>query len=102
KMALIFRWYLGMASRWAINGVPDRGADYQIWCGPAMGAFNEWVRGTYLAAPENRRVAEVAIHLLRGAAFATRVHQPALSGVRPPNVCAEYRRVPLNLPVGGV
>jgi len=100
KMALIFRWYLGMASRWAIAGEPDRGADYQIWCGPAMGAFNEWVRGTYLAAPENRRVADVATHLLRGAAFVTRVHQLALSGVRLPSSCAEYRPVPLNPQLG--
>jgi PfaD family protein len=101
KMALIFRWYLGMASRWASVGDPDRGADYQIWCGPAMGAFNDWVRGTYLAAPENRRVAEVGIHLLRGAAFATRVHQLALSGVRLPSSCAEYRPVPLDPRLGG-
>jgi trans-AT polyketide synthase, acyltransferase and oxidoreductase domains len=101
KMALIFRWYLGMASRWATVGDPDRSADYQIWCGPAMGAFNEWVRGTYLAAPENRRVADVAIHLLVGAAFATRVHQLALSGVRLPSSCAEYRPVPLDPRPGG-
>ena len=45
KMALVFRWYLGMSSRWAIDGDADRRADYQIWCGPAMGAFNAWVAG---------------------------------------------------------
>ena len=60
KMALIFRWYLGLSSRWSNHGEAGREADYQIWCGPAMGAFNDWVRGSYLEAPENRRVVEVA------------------------------------------
>ncbi len=45
KMALVFRWYLGLSSQWAITGEATRRLDYQIWCGPAMGAFNDWVRG---------------------------------------------------------
>ena len=45
KMALVFRWYLGMSSQWANQGEPARTVDYQIWCGPAMAAFNDWVRG---------------------------------------------------------
>ena len=49
KMALIFRWYLGLSSRWSSSGEKGREVDYQIWCGPAMGSFNDWVRGTYLA-----------------------------------------------------
>ena len=40
-----FRWYLGMSSHWANQGDPSRTVDYQIWCGPAMAAFNDWVRG---------------------------------------------------------
>lgn len=98
RMALIFRWYLGMASRWAVTGEADRTADYQVWCGPAMGGFNEWVRGTYLAALENRRAADVAHHLMRGAAFASRVHQFALNGVRLPSACTEYVPTPLAAP----
>ncbi|TCO60619.1 PfaD family polyunsaturated fatty acid/polyketide biosynthesis protein [Actinocrispum wychmicini] len=94
RMALVFRWYLGMSSRWATSGETDRAGDYQIWCGPAMGSFNEWARGTYLAAPENRRVAEVATHLMRGAAFVTRVQQLALAGVRLPAACRDYQPVP--------
>src|SRR5439155_671323 len=42
KMALTFRWYLGLSSRWANAGEPTRQGDYQVWCGPAMGAFNDW------------------------------------------------------------
>ncbi|MDX9851473.1 MAG: PfaD family polyunsaturated fatty acid/polyketide biosynthesis protein, partial [Anaerolineaceae bacterium] len=37
KLALIFRWYLGLTSRWSVVGEPGREMDYQIWCGPAMG-----------------------------------------------------------------
>ncbi|WP_433192825.1 PfaD family polyunsaturated fatty acid/polyketide biosynthesis protein [Nocardia sp. CA-107356] len=94
KMALVFRWYLGMASRWAVVGEADRTLDYQIWCGPAMGSFNEWVRGSYLAAAENRRVADVAMNLMYGAAFTTRIQQLALVGVRVPRTCADYRPAP--------
>ncbi len=73
KMALIFRWYLGLSSRWSNVGESGREMDYQVWCGPAMGSFNEWVRGTYLEQPENRRVADVSIQILQGAAYLYRV-----------------------------
>jgi PfaD family protein len=72
KMALVFRSYLGQASRWAIGGDASRKADYQVWCGPAMGAFNEWVRGSFLEPAENRDVATVARNLMLGAAVVTR------------------------------
>ncbi len=69
KMALVFRWYLGLAARWATQGTPGREMDYQIWCGPAMGAFNARVQDTPLASPENRRVAEVGRWMMEEAAF---------------------------------
>ncbi len=68
RMALVFRWYLGLSSRWANAGQADRQLDYQVWCGPAMGAFNEWTAGTFLAKPENRSVVLAARNLLYGAA----------------------------------
>jgi PfaD family protein len=68
RMALVFRSYLGLSSRWANAGEPTRMMDYQVWCGPAMGAFNEWARGTFLEKPENRRVVVVAETLIHGAA----------------------------------
>ncbi|MEW6650705.1 MAG: 2-nitropropane dioxygenase, partial [Chloroflexota bacterium] len=73
KMALVFRWYLGLASRWSNRGEKGREMDYQIWCGPAMGAFNEWVRGTYLEEAGNRRVVDIALHILTGAAYFKRL-----------------------------
>ena len=82
KMALLFRWYLGLSSRWANAGVTERQIDYQIWCGPAMGAFNEWTRGTALEQPANRNVANVALNLMYGAALFTRINQLRMQGVR--------------------
>jgi PfaD family protein len=49
RLALTFRWYLGLTSRWARVGDEDRKRDFQIWCGPSMGAFNDWVAGSHLA-----------------------------------------------------
>lgn len=73
KMALIFRWYLGLSSRWSNTGEVGREMDYQVWCGPAMGAFNQWTRGTYLENFEQRSVVNVARQLLYGAAYLKRV-----------------------------
>ncbi len=82
KMALVFRWYLGQSPVWANRGEPDRKLDYQVWCGPAMGAFNEWVKGSFLDALEQRRVATVAWNILFGAAVLTRADQLKRHGVR--------------------
>ncbi|HEX4381741.1 MAG TPA: PfaD family polyunsaturated fatty acid/polyketide biosynthesis protein [Myxococcales bacterium] len=81
KMALVFRWYLGLASRWAINGDLQRRPDYQIWCGPAMGAFNTWTKGSFLETPENRSVVQIALNLLEGAAVIARAQQIRSFGV---------------------
>ncbi|MFI5299377.1 MAG: PfaD family polyunsaturated fatty acid/polyketide biosynthesis protein [Polyangiales bacterium] len=96
RMALVFRWYLGKASRWAIDGDTDRTLDYQVWCGPAMGAFNEWVRGTFLEAPENRSAVQIARNLLEGAAAVTRAQQLRTFGAPMPASAFEWRARPLD------
>ncbi len=73
KMALVFRWYLGLASKWALEGNRERKMDYQIWCGPAMGAFNQWVKGTFLEKSDNRQAALIGLNLLFGAGVCTRI-----------------------------
>ncbi len=73
-MALVFRSYLGRASTWANSGDQSRKIDYQIWCGPSMGAFNQWAKGTFLEKRKNRRIVTVAMNLMFGAAVATRVN----------------------------
>ncbi|MGI5506399.1 PfaD family polyunsaturated fatty acid/polyketide biosynthesis protein [Lentzea sp. CA-135723] len=80
RMALLFRWYLGMASRWASTGDENRRLDYQIWCGPAIAGFNDWAGSTYLADPDRRKVADVALHLMKGAAFTTRAARLRAAG----------------------
>ena len=47
--------------------------DFQVFCGPSMGAFNRWVNGTYLESPQNRKVADVAINLINGALYLKRI-----------------------------
>jgi PfaD family protein len=84
KMALVFRWYLGQSSRWANQGDAGRKIDYQVWCGPAMGAFNEWTRGSFLERPENRRVVTVAMNILYGAAVMVRAAGLRFQGVNLP------------------
>ena len=91
KMALIFRSYLGLSSRWSNIGEPGREIDYQIWCGAAMGAFNDWVRGTYLAEPSNRRVVDIAEHLIIGAAYLYRMQNLKLQGISMPAEYWNYR-----------
>jgi PfaD family protein len=91
RLALIFRWYLGQSSRWANAGEPTRKADYQVWCGPAMGAFNEWARGSFLETAGNRRIVTVALNLLYGAAFLLRLNVLRCHGV---TVAPEWAHVP--------
>ena len=90
KMALVFRSYLGQSSRWATTGNPDRRMDYQIWCGPAMGAFNAWVRGSFLEAPEQRNTVTIAMNFLFGACILTRAHWIRSQGVLLPFNAAAY------------
>jgi PfaD family protein len=90
KMALVFRWYLGQASRWANAGEPSRQVDYQVWCGPAMGAFNEWTKGSFLEDPKERRVAVIGLNLLAGAAYLTRVHCLRCQGLALPSSTAAF------------
>jgi PfaD family protein len=95
RMALVFRSYLGLAARWAIDGVEDRESDYQVWCGPAMGGFNRWVEGSVLEAPAARTVAQVALNLLEGAAVVTRAQQLRSYGVPVPGTAFDFRPRPL-------
>ena len=95
RMALVFRWYLFNGAQWAREGHTARRADYQIWCGPAMGAFNEWVRGSFLEPVETRTVRQIALNLLEGAATVTRAGQLRAAGVAMPASAFDFRPRPL-------
>lgn len=68
KMALIFRWYFVHSTRLALDGSSLHKVDYQVHTGPALGAFNQLVRGTKLEGWRNRHVTEIAELLMCGAA----------------------------------
>jgi trans-AT polyketide synthase/acyltransferase/oxidoreductase domain-containing protein len=95
RMALVFRWYIGLASHWAIQGLASRKMDFQIWCGPAMGAFNRWARGSFLAERSNRGVVQIALNLLEGAAVVTRAQQLRSIGLPVPDAAFSYHPRPL-------
>jgi PfaD family protein len=96
KMALVFRSYLGRSSVWSIQGDQSRKIDFQIWCGPAIGAFNEWAKGSFLEKPENRKTVTVAMNLLLGAAFLTRINWLTVQGVSLPPGLGKYTPVELS------
>jgi len=105
-MALVFRWYLGQSSRWANSGESTRVVDYQIWCGPAMGAFNEWVRGSFLEKPENRKAGIVALNLLHGATQLMQFRISSLLGLakqgNPSPLPVEFEKLKEQLGYAGV
>jgi trans-AT polyketide synthase/acyltransferase/oxidoreductase domain-containing protein len=68
RMALVFRRYFQDTSHWAITGDQDRRVDFQVHCGPALGAFNQWVAGTDLEHWTGRHVDAIAERLLDDAA----------------------------------
>ena len=96
RMALVFRWYLGQAAHWAKDGVPNRAIDYQVWCGPAMGAFNEWVAGSFMEEPARRDVATVAFNILFGAAMLIRANSLCTQGVAMPDESLTIEPIEIN------
>jgi len=81
RMALVFRWYFGRALALALEGDVANKADYQIYCGPAMGAFNQWVKGSGIEDWRNRHVDQIAEQLMRETAglMNARLKGPAAS-----------------------
>lgn len=63
RVAMLFKHYFSYASEQALTGGGDR-TNYQIHCGSAMGAFNQWVKGTSFESWQKRRVATVTEKLL--------------------------------------
>ena len=69
KMSLLFRWYFIHSTRIALNGISSEKVDFQIQCGPAMGSFNQWIKGTRLEDWHNRHVDEIGFLLMREASL---------------------------------
>jgi trans-AT polyketide synthase/acyltransferase/oxidoreductase domain-containing protein len=69
RMLLLFKWYLMRSTEQAITGDSKHRVNYQIFCSPALGAFNQWVKGTDLEDWRNRHVDRIAVHLMRETAL---------------------------------
>ncbi|GAA0688373.1 hypothetical protein GCM10009429_11940 [Dyella marensis] len=68
KMALVFRWYFAYCTRIAMEGKGEDRVNYQIQTGPALGSFNQWVKGTALEPWTARHVDDIAVRVMEGAA----------------------------------
>lgn len=68
KMAMIFQWYFVHSNRLAMRGERGGKVNFQIQCGPAMGAFNQWVKNGALRDWRNRHVDGIGELLMQGAA----------------------------------
>lgn len=81
KMALVFRWYFGHSMRAAFNGDEKNRVDYQIHTGPALGAFNRWVKGTSWENWRARHVDQIGERLMveAGQVLARRLEALCLS-----------------------
>jgi trans-AT polyketide synthase/acyltransferase/oxidoreductase domain-containing protein len=64
RMALVFRRYFRDTSEWALKGDLEHKVDFQVHCGPALGAFNQWVAGTGLEPWRARHVDDIGLTLL--------------------------------------
>lgn len=69
KMALIFRWYFGYSNHAALKGNEADKVNFQIHTGPALGAFNQWVKGSDLEDWRNRHVDKIGIKLMSATAL---------------------------------
>lgn len=70
KMALIFRWYFGYSMNLSFNAdssVTNDKVNFQVHTGPALGAFNQWVKGTDLENWKNRHVHSIGIKMMEEA-----------------------------------
>ncbi|CUS07309.1 unnamed protein product [Tuber aestivum] len=68
KMALVFRWYFGYTNKLAFEGNIENKTNFQIHTGSALGAFNQWVKGTQQESWKKRHVDEIGISIMVGAA----------------------------------
>lgn len=67
KMAKVFKWYFERAKKLPLNGKDQDPDNYQIYCGPALGAFNQWAADTPYEQWQNRHVDKMALSLLSAA-----------------------------------
>ena len=65
KMALVFRWYFAYSNQLYFAGDRKNKVNFQVYTGSALGAFNQWVKGSDLESWHNRYVANIAEKLMQ-------------------------------------
>lgn len=80
QMALVFGWYLSRGTELALRGQESERVDFQIYCGPALGAFNQSVRGTEVENWRKRHVDQINERLMRQTASVLHGRLLALAG----------------------
>lgn len=68
KMAAVFRWYFARTSRLALEGDPRQRVNYQVHVGPALGAFNQWIKGSEIELWTDRHPDIIAERLMTATA----------------------------------
>jgi trans-AT polyketide synthase/acyltransferase/oxidoreductase domain-containing protein len=68
KIALIFRWYFGYSNQAALSGNAEERVNFQVYTGPALGAFNQWVKGSELEDWRQRHVDAIGLKIMQDAA----------------------------------
>lgn len=64
KMAHTFKWYFAHTMELALTGNMAGKVNFQVHTGPALGAFNRWVKGTDKESWRNRRADEIGKALM--------------------------------------
>jgi trans-AT polyketide synthase, acyltransferase and oxidoreductase domains len=65
KMAMVFRWYFIHTMNLALTGNLDQRVDFQVHCGPSLGAFNQWIKGTELENWRRRHPDQIGEKLMQ-------------------------------------
>ncbi len=60
-----------------------------------MGGFNDWVKGSYLETAHNRKVVDVAHHIMTGTAFLYRMQSLKVQGLQIPEEYSNYHPIPI-------
>lgn len=70
KMALIFRWYFQRSLQLPSAAGQEQRVDFQVWCGQALGAFNQWLHSeaAELQPWRRREVAVIGEKLMQASA----------------------------------
>lgn len=69
KMAVIFKEYFRLSTKAALIGDATNKVNFQIMCGPSLGAFNQWAKNTELKDWRNRHIDEIGVRLIQEAEY---------------------------------